>query len=136
MGFLKKLASAGRKVLGGVVNAGNFLRTMRDKGLRKFNEIKDNLPGFVKAPLDMGLEFVMNSPVGRVAKTASGFLDSGVSAAEAALKRLNDYESSSGMPAAAQLQAIGERANEQASGGSPGNDDDQQAARLASLQQE
>jgi hypothetical protein len=134
MGFFKSIANVGKKVLGGIVGAGNWMRTIRDKAISGFNKVKNMLPDAIKAPLDAGIEFVMNTPVGSAIKKASGFLDAATDAGQAALAKLKDHEAQTGMPAAAQLQAIGERANEGAAGQSPG--DEQQQARLASLKQE
>lgn len=111
MGFLKKLAGFGKKLLSPIVGAGRAIQTIRDKGIGLFNKAKDMLPDFVKAPLDAGIEFVMNNtPVGGVLKRASGLLDLGVGAGDAALSKIKEYEAKSGVPAAAQLADIGQRA--------------------------
>jgi hypothetical protein len=135
MGFLKKLAGFGKKLLGPVVGAGKALVTLRDKGIGLFNKVKDALPTPLKSAIDSGLEWAMNTPVGTALKKASGLLDTGVTMADAAHQKLSEYESQGGPPMAAQLQAIGERANQSEK---PGADaaDDQQASRLANLKQE
>lgn len=135
MGFLKKLAGFGKKLLGPVVGAGKALVTLRDKGLAAFNKVKDALPTPLKSAIDTGLEWAMNTPVGTAIKKASGLLDTGVSMADAAHQKLSEYESQGGPPVAAQLQAIGDRVNQPEK---PGADqsDDQQANRLANLKQE
>ena len=133
MGFLRTIAGVGKKVLGGVVNAGRAVQTLRDKAVNAFNKVKDSLPGPLKSALDTGIEYVMNTPVGSAIKKASGLLDTGVSMADAAHKKISEYEAQGGPPAAAQLQAIGERASP---GGSVGDDNGQQERRLAALKRE
>ena len=130
MGFLRTIAGVGKKLLGGVANAGRAVQTLRDKAVGAFHKVKDSLPGPLKSALDQGIEYVMNTPVGSAVKKASGLLDAGVSMADAAHKKISDYESQSGTPAAAQLQAIGQRAAGSAPGGS---DNAQQERRLAAL---
>lgn len=134
MGFLKALGNFGKKVLGGVVGAGNWMRNMRDKAISGFNKVKDMLPDVIKAPLDAGIEFLMNTPIGSAVRKASGLLDTAVGAGESALSKLKEHESRSGTPISAQLQEIGERAN--ASGSEQPSGDEQQQARLTSLKQE
>jgi hypothetical protein len=138
MGFFKSIANFGKKVLGGAVGAGNWMRTLRDKAVSGFNKLKDKLPDFIKAPLDTGIEFLMNSPVGRGIKAASSFLDTATDAGTAALAKLKGNEADTGTPTAAQLQDIGRRAADaQAPGQSEQPDADaQQQARLANLHQE
>lgn len=134
MGFFKGLANFGKKVLGHAVNAGKWAQGVRDKAVGAFKTLKDKLPDFVKAPLDAGIEFVMNSPVGRAAKMASGLLDTGVSAGDAVLSRMKKHEADTGAPPAAQLEAIGKRAQESGGDGGGGPDNSAQEARLAALQ--
>ena len=136
MGFLKKLAGFGKKLLGPVVGAGKALVTLRDKGIAAFNKVKDALPAPLKSAIDTGLEWAMNTPVGTAIKKASGLLDRGVSMADAAHQKLSEYESQGGPPVAAQLQAIGERVNQEDRPGGDNQADDQQANRLANLQRE
>jgi hypothetical protein len=132
MGFFKALAGVGKKLLGPVINAGRTIQNIRDKGISLFNRVKDSLPGFIKGPLDAGIEFVMNNtPVGGVLRKASGLLDAGVGAGDAALSKIKEYEAQTGQPAAAQLAAIGERAQAADAPGQP--EDTQQQARLENL---
>lgn len=133
MGFLKALAGVGKKLLGPIVGAGRSIQKIRDKGLALFNRVKDSLPGFIKAPLDAGIEFVMNSPVGRAIKGASGLLDAGVGAGDAALNKIKEYEAKTGVPAAAQLAEIGERAQAAEAQPDAPAADTQQQARLDNL---
>ena len=76
----------------------------------------------------------MSTPVGSALKKASGLLDTGVSMADAAHKKLSEYEAGGGPPVAAQLQAIGEKVKDGA--GAPASNDTQQADRLAALKSE
>lgn len=132
MGFFKALGNFGKKVLGGAVNAGNWVRNMRDKVVSGINKAKDSLPGFLKAPIDAGIEFVMNSPVGRAAKMASGLLDKAVDTGQSVLGKMKDHEAKTGETPAEQLAAIGKRA----AGEAPGQpEDSQQQARLEALAQ-
>ena len=132
MGFWKALAGVGKTLLGPIVGAGRSIQKIRDKGVALFNKVKDSLPGFIKAPLDAGIEFVMNTPVGRAIKGASGLLDAGVGAGDAALSKIKEYEAQTGQPAAAQLAAIGERAQAADAPAAP-PDDAAQQARLENL---
>jgi len=86
--FFKSIANFGKKVLGGVVGAGNWMRIIRDKAISGFNKVKDMLP-----------DAVNGNPIGRAVKTASGFLDTAVDAGQAALAKLKDHEAQTGMPA-------------------------------------
>lgn len=136
MGFLKSLAGFGKKLLSPVVGAGKALVTMRDKGLAAFHKVKDALPGPLKSAIDTGLEWAMSTPVGGAIKKASGLLDTGVAMADAAHKKLTEYEAGGGPPVAAQLQAIGEKVKDSADGKPGSASDEQQANRLAALKSE
>lgn len=133
MGFLRGLANFGKKLLGPVVGAGRAIQTLRDKGIGLFNKVKDSLPTPLKSAIDTGLEWAMNTPVGNALKKASGLLDTGVTMADEAHKKLSQYEAESGTPIATQLQAIGDKVKDSAESGPA---DEQQANRLANLKSE